>query len=126
MQVQLNTSKQNSNPAFGNVYKFSGRPNIGQEVYKLLIAKGAQPPRDFIGGCLGDTFHLATGKDSFTPPAGMPHTNGLSMLCDRVIAAGKNVTEIVLDRGRAIEEQLGISLKAFGTAEKQEIDILKS
>lgn len=127
MQVQLTTNKQNSNQAFGRIYKFSGYSNIGDELYRVLTEKGARPPRDFIGGCPGfdDTFYLATGKDAFTPPGFMSITNGLAMLADKVKAAGENVTEFVLDGRKRIEEQINISLKSIGNDGTQEIDILK-
>lgn len=127
MQVQLTTNKQNSNRSFGHIYKFSGRPNIGDEVYRILYKKGAIPPRDFIGGELGsnDTFHLATGEDSFRPPRMMPITNGLSMLAAKVEAAGENLVEFVIDGRKGLEEQIDISLRSIGQDGKQEIEILK-
>jgi len=127
MQVQLTTNKQNSNPAFGKIYEFSGRTNISDELYKVLMEKGAKPTRDFIGGFLNDKtiLHLATGKDSFAPPLFMPNTNGLFMLGDRVVEAGKKVVKIVLDKEQRIAEQLNISLKTIGKDGKQEIDIVK-
>lgn len=127
MQVGLTTNKQNSNQAFGRIYKFSGHSNIGDELYELLKEKGARPTRDFIGGNLdfGDVFHLATGEDSFTPPPFMGITNGLIMLSEKVKAAGKDVIEIVLNAQKGLEEQLSISLKSIGENGKQEVDIIK-
>lgn len=127
MQVQLTTDKQNSNQAFGRIYKFSGRANIGDELYRILKEKGAIPPRDFIGGELDfkDTVHLATGEDAFAPPRMMPISNGLSMLAAKVKAAGENVVEFVLDGRKSLEEQIDISLKSIGKDGKQEIEILK-
>lgn len=128
MQVQLTTNKQNSNPAFGRLYKFTGSTDCGKELYRILKEKGATPPRDFIGGeifCDNSIFHLATGEDSFAPPAFMSMTNGLCTLSEKVKAAGKNVIEIFLDYGKRIEDQLNISLRTIGEDGKQEIDIVK-
>ena len=111
MQVQsiTNNHKQNSKPAFGHIYEFRGIMDNGKELYRFLEAKGAKPTRDFIGGELGfsDTFHLATGQDSFTPPRSMSITNGLAILGEKVRNAGSKVIEIVFDQ-RKIEEQLNI------------------
>lgn len=128
MQVQLTTNTQNSNPAFGKIYKFKSNRDISSELYRILIEKGAQPPRDFIGGELSihnNNFHLATGEDSFTPPGMMGMTNGLIILGEKVQKAGAKVIEIIIDGGRRIEEQLNITLRPTGNNGIQEIDITK-
>lgn len=126
MQVQSTTNKQNSNPAFGRLYKFSGRNDLNKEIYRILQEKGAEPVRDFIGGVIGhkDTMHLATGMSSFYPPFGMP-TNGLFKLGDKVKKARKRVIEITLDSNKSIEEQLNITLRRIRKNGKQEIVIEK-
>ena len=126
MQVQLTANKQSSNPAFGHVYKFVDRPDVGKNLYEILNEVGAELTIDCIGGKINGHFYLATGKDALHISEQRGKTNLFIKLAEKVKKARKRIIKIVLDPQKGIEEQLNISLKPIEGIDIQEIEIVKT